>query len=196
MPYHLWRIPPVLGVMACCALLLFAAAVSLWLGVRRRSTIARITGAVIFGLLVVLTRLPITAMAAEIARYYQVDFVYARPSRLWYLLPALFACFAFMVGRWVLDDRWISRRALLFYAWLVAFTGANVVNTCTPGWCGRIGLPFPWDTWSDAILTGPADRLSEFMSAAFVVFAAVADLSTFLLVAALLVRPRLLRHST
>ncbi|HYI10483.1 MAG TPA: hypothetical protein VEK57_15590 [Thermoanaerobaculia bacterium] len=58
----------------------------------------------------------------------------------------------------------VSRRAVRFLphrmrptalaaVTLSILAALNAVNLCAPGWCGWYGLPFPYYSWSDAMMT-------------------------------------------
>ena len=188
----IWRVPTVLGVMACAAMVLFAAGVVAWNIVRRKPSAGRAPSVIAgLGLLCALTVLAIRAEAARVARAIEIDVAYVDPGLLGYAAPILFAGFAFLAGRRILRDVWTGASALVFYLWFVVFTAANVVNWCSPGWCALIGFPFPWQSWSDGILTfGDPDeqRFWDVVGTIWTALKAVLDLAIFVAVAELLAR--------
>jgi uncharacterized membrane protein len=185
-----WRVPTLLGVMACGGLVLFAAGVLASIMARQRSSIvAKLVIATTLSLLAVVTGITVRTTARAIARTLDINIVYVDPGPFGYLAPMMFATLVWMVGKWLLHESWTSRAAMLYYAWVFAFTAANTVNRCSPGWCTTIGFPFAWQSWSDAILND--DGFSELMDA----MGGVLDLVTFVAVAALLTRVRVPRRS-
>jgi hypothetical protein len=130
----------------------------------------------------------VSATAHHVAQSLDVDPVYVAPGVLGYLSPVLFAAFVFVLGNWMLRGHWTTRRALLFYIWLLAFTVANVINRCSPGWCETIGLPLPWRAWSDAMITINEDNVSAAMAGVGAVVGGVVNLLTFAAVAGVLTR--------
>jgi hypothetical protein len=188
---HVWRVPTLLGVMACSALLLFAAGVVGSVIVRRRpSTIYKVGTAVVLVLLAILVAITVRATATLIARSLEISVTSLDPGALGYLAPTIFAAFAFSVGQRMLSEAWAGRPALLFYAWLLGFTAANVVNRCSPGWCATVGFPFVWYAWSDALVTVGDDRFAYFIDTVGRVTGAVVNLFTFVAVAGVLTRGR------
>jgi hypothetical protein len=124
---------------------------------------------------------------------------YLDPDALGYFAPAIFAAFAFSVGQRMLGEAWAGRPALLFYAWLLGFTAANVVNRCSPGWCATVGFPFAWYAWSDSLVTFGDDRFGDFIDVIGMigkVIGGVANLFTFVAVASVLTRGRFRARST
>ena len=185
-----WRVPTILGVMACSALALFAAAVIGSMVIRRRNALAT-TVAVIasVGVLATVPAIGMRMTAARIAESVGIDVMYIDPGVAGYFAPPLFAAFAFLVGDRVLDRRWTDRRALLFCVWVVTFTTLNVINYCSPGWCETIGFPFPWRAWSDSILTfGEPDLVHVAIERAVPATAALVDLFAFVAVPVVLAR--------
>jgi hypothetical protein len=194
---YVWRIPTLFGVMACSALLLFAAGVAGSVVMRRRHSAAHklATGAVL-GLLAVLAGIAIRATAAMIARSVEINVMYVDPGPLGYLAPIAFAAFAFAVGHRLFGEAWTGWRAVLFYGWLVGFTAANVVNRCSPGWCATVGFPFTWYAWSDATLTLDDDRVGYLIDRVETIgkgIGAVLNLFTFVAVAIVVARVRIRR---
>jgi hypothetical protein len=190
----IWRVPTMLGVMACSTLVLLAATVIAALVVRRRRSL-RTTIAVLpsLGLLVIGTIIATRMTAARIARSLDIGLMYIDPGLAGYLAPPMIAAFVFLVGDRVLDRQWTDRRALLFFAWVVAFIALNVINYCSPGWCETIGFPFAWRYWSDAILTfGDRDLMlvQAIVDIARPVIAALLDLLVFIVVARVLTSRR------
>jgi hypothetical protein len=187
---HVWRVPTLLGIAACGALLLFAAGVAASIVVRRRSsTVSKLALVAPLGMLAIAIGLAIKATASAIARTLGISVTSIDPGPLGYIAPLMFAAFVWVVGRRLLHDSWTSRLALRYYAWLLVFTAINTVNRCSPGWCLTVGFPFTWHSWSDALLAD--DSLRAFMNA----MGAVLDLLTFVAVAALLTRVRVPRGS-
>jgi hypothetical protein len=141
---HVWRIPTLFGVMACSALLLFAAGVVGSVVTHRRHSAAfKLGTGALLVLLAVLTVIAVRATAVVIARSLEVSVIYVDPGPLGYVAPLTFAAFALAAGRRLLSEAWTGRRAVLFYGWLLGFTAANVVNRCSPGWCATVGFPSP-----------------------------------------------------
>ncbi len=191
MEAHVWRVPTLFGVMACSALLLFAAGVVGSVITRRRpSTTYKVGTAVVLVLLAVLAAIAVRAAAVLIARSLEISVTDVDPGPLGYLAPPTLAAFAFAVGRRMLRGAWAGRPALLFYAWLLGFTAANVVNRCSPGWCATVGFPFAWYAWSDALVTFGDDRFGDFIDTAGKVIGAVVNAITFVAVASVLTRGR------
>jgi len=189
MDADLWRVPTLLGVMAASALVLFAAGVLGADATRRRPSISVRAGTgVVLVLLAFGTAILLRATAAQVARSLDINLAYVAPGLLGYLAPVMFAAFAFGLGNWMLKGAWTSRRALLFYVWLLGFTVANVINRCSPGWCETIGFPFAWRSWSDSIITFGDGRLSTLMAAIGPVAGAAMNLFTFAVVARVLTR--------
>ncbi len=188
---HLWRIPTLFGVMAGSALLLFAAGVVRSAMTRRRRSISmRVgTGATLV-ILAISAAIAIRLTATQVAHSLGINLTQVEPGPLAYLVPVMFAAFAFALGNWVLNAAWTSRRALLFYLWLVGFTFANVINHCSPGWCTTIGFPFTWHSWSDATLTFADGNVITWMTAIGQVLGAVLNLLMFAAVASVLARVR------
>jgi hypothetical protein len=188
---HLWRVPTLFAVMACSALLLFAAGVIGSVVTRRRpSSTLRFGTVVVLVLLAVVCAVATRATAWQIARSQEISVVHVDPSFAGYLTPTVFAGFAFAVGRWMLNGAWTGRPALLFYAWLLGFTAANVVNRCSPGWCATVGFPLAWYSWSDSLVTLGNDRFDYLIDVFGDAFGAVVNLLTFVVVASLLTRGR------
>jgi hypothetical protein len=94
------------------------------------------------------------------------------PAFVWYvdlplpflLLPPVLAS---LIG-WRLTRRSdlsaTMTRAIAVWAWAGFFGAMNTANFCNPGWCGRYGFPFPYFTWSDAMIIWngqPPDNLHE-----------------------------------
>ena len=182
---HVWRVPAVLGVIACGALLLFSAGVVASIVARHRSSTAgRVTIGATLGVLVVATGLATRTVAVAISENLGISITSIDPGPLGYLAPAMFASFAWIVGDRLLHDSWTSRSALLYYAWLFVFTGANTVNRCSPGWCMTVGFPLAWHSWSDHLF------VDDSFSAYIEVMNGLLDLTTFVAVAALLTRAR------
>lgn len=187
---HVWRIPTVLGVMACSALVLFAAGVvGSALTRRPQSVSSRLAMTTVLSLLALITAVGLRVTVTLVARTHDISVRYVDPGPIGYVAPAMFAGFAFVVAKGMLRDAWTSPSALLFYAWLLGFTAANIINRCQPGWCGTIGFPFTWQSWSDVFLSdGGFRRLME-------VVGAVLNLVTFVAVAGVLTRIRVPRRS-
>ncbi len=195
---YIWRIPTLLGAMACSALVLFAAAVVLSVVTRGRNSVAsKVVAFAVLGVLAVAAALVLRAIAASIARELGISFIYVAPGPPSYGGAVLYAAFAFAVGQRTLQGKWTGWRALLFYAWLLAFTAANVINYCAPGWCEIIGFPFPWRHWSDQLLEF-GDSWTQFVTDAvgqgLKLVAATVDLVTFTAVAHLLQHLRIARR--
>jgi hypothetical protein len=189
---HVWRVPTLFGLMACSALLLFAAGVAGSVIIRRRpSAIYKVGTGVVLVLLAILTAVAIRATATLVARSLGINLTYVNPGPLSYLAPAAFAAFAFAVGQRMLAEAWAGRRALLFYGWLLGFTAANVVNRCSPGWCMAVGFPFTWYGWSDSMMTFGDGGFQNLIDAIGEVISAVLNLVTFVAVASLLMRVRI-----
>ena len=62
------------------------------------------------------------------------------------------------------------------------FTGLNVANWCSPGWCERFGFPFPYSWWSDAIIIMNGENLTAGHS----LIAFLVNISLFLVVVVVL----------
>lgn len=185
----MWRVPTVLGVTAASALALFAAGVvgsHVW---RRRPSVGGRAGTVmVLVLLAFGAAMGVSATAHQVARSLDVDPIHVAPGVLGYSSPALFAAFVFALGNWMLRGQWTTRRALLFYIWLLAFTVANVINRCSPGWCETIGLPLPWRSWSDYNITINDQHVSAVMEGIGAVIGGAVNLVTFAAVAGALTR--------
>ena len=182
MEWHVWRVPIVLGVMAAASLLLFAAAVMASMITRHRSTATKLAASALLSLLVIVAVIAIRSTAWAIALRLDISVTHVDPGPLGYLAPVMFAGVAWMVGQRVLHDWWPSRSALHYYAWVLAFTAANTVNQCQPGWCATIGFPFAWHSWSDAIFND--DSFRPMMNG----IGAALDLVAFVAVATLIAR--------
>jgi hypothetical protein len=194
MPFYIWRVPTMLGVMACSTVVLLVAAVMAALVIRRGralgTTIAVIT---ILGVLVSATVAATRLTAMRISSAMDISFRYVDPGIVGYLAPPVCATFFFLVGERLLDREWTGRRALLFFLWTVGFVALNVINYCSPGWCETIGFLFPWLTWSDSILTfdEPYMRLVDaVVDIGGSLLAAALDLLLFVAVAGLLTHRR------
>ena len=187
-----WRVPTVLGVIACSALMLFGAVVVASIVIRaRKSTTTTVPAIAVLALLALGAVVAIRVTAWRVARALPIDVAYVDPRLVGYLAPLLFAAFAFFTGDRVLNRVWTNRRALVFCVWVIAFTALNVVNYCSPGWCETIGFPFPWSTWSDVILTfGDPSLLGVVIDRAAPAVAALLDLLAFVAVALLIGRSR------
>jgi hypothetical protein len=182
---HVWRVPTLVGIMACGALVLFAGAVVASNVTRRgASKVTRLAIAVVLALLAVVTGMAIRTAAWRFSRALDLDVAHVDPGPLGYLAPVMFATFAWMVGKRLLHHSWASRSALLYYVWLVAFTAVNTVNRCSPGWCTTVGFPFAWQSWSDAIFVPEHENVRAFLDAMGVVL----NLATFVAVAAVITR--------
>jgi hypothetical protein len=194
---EVWRVPTLFGVMAVSALSLFAAGVLRAVVVAHRPSKAlRASTSVVLVLLAIAVAIFIRATATQIARALQIDVGYVAPGPLGYLAPTVFAVFAFVVGQWLLQGAWTTRRALLFYLWLIVFTGANVINWCSPGWCETIGFPLPWRHESDSIVVFSDSDFTPWISAIGLPFSALLNLLLFVAVAGLLTRTRVSNRPT
>jgi hypothetical protein len=187
MIFYIWRVPTMLGVMACSALVLLAAIVIAALVIRRRrspaTTVAMMASV---GTLIIGTVVATRMTAARIASWMDVSAKHVDPGIAGYLAPPTVAAFLFLVGDRVLDRRWTDRRALLFFGWVLTFIALNVVNYCSPGWCETIGFPLAWLKWSDSILTfGDPDAVmvEAFLDKAVPAIAALVDLFVFIVIA-------------
>jgi hypothetical protein len=82
--------------------------------------------------------------------------VYIHPSRLASAIPAIFAVVLLVIACLLFPPRGSHTRTLkwraAFIATVIVFTTMNVMNLCSPGWCGRYGFPFTYSWWSDAIM--------------------------------------------
>jgi hypothetical protein len=186
---YVWRVPTLLGAMAVSSLVLFVACVVRACVTRRHPSIGVRAGTgALLGLLAVGGAVGLRAIAAQLAQSLEIDIAYVGPGALGYLAPLLFAAGVFALGGSLLRGRWGSRRALFFYAWLLAFTLANVINRCSPGWCETIGLPFAWRSWSDSVVTIGDGRVSLWLSGIASVVAAAMNLVIFAAVAGALTR--------
>jgi hypothetical protein len=145
---------------------------------------------VVLVLLAVVCAVATRATAWQIAQSLEISVVHVDPGLVGYLTPTVFAGFAFAVGRRMLNEAWTGRPALLFYAWLLGFTAANVVNRCNPGWCATVGFPLVWYSWSDALVTFGNERFDYWLDVLGKVFGPVVNLLTFVVVASLLTRGR------
>lgn len=65
------------------------------------------------------------------------------------MLATLAAYLAMRTG--IQHDAWRSA-ALVTYACSALFGVLNIVNFCSPGWCGRYGFPFAYYEWSDSVM--------------------------------------------
>jgi hypothetical protein len=146
--------------------------------------------AVVLVLLAVFTAIAVRAAAALIARSLEISVTHVDPGPIGYLAPTSFAAFAFAVGQRLLGGAWAGRPALLFYAWLLGFTAANVVNRCSPGWCATVGFPFAWYAWSDALVTFGSERFEYLIDTIGEIIGAGVNLLTFVVVASVLTRGR------
>jgi hypothetical protein len=164
---------------------LFAAAVMGSAIIRRQRSISAAlgTGAILV-MLAISSAVFLRTTAAGIAHALDVSVTYVDPGLPGYLGPPLFGSFVFAVGQWTLNGAWTSRRALRFYLWLLVFTAANIVNTCSPGWCETVGFPFAWRSWSDAMITTGNDYLMNAITAVAKTVGALLNLFTFAAAAA------------
>lgn len=85
------------------------------------------------------------------------------PSPMIYFAPA-FAATLILIAAIVLFPPVGFRTPL---SWRVAFVGlsllflaANVANWCQPGWCVRLGFPFAYSWWSDAVVVMNDENVS------------------------------------
>ena len=197
---YVWRVPVLFGIIACSALVLFATSVIGSIAIRRRRSILSVlAAAVTLTSLATVAAIALRASAVRIARTHEISVSYIDPGAIGYVTPVLFAGFAFIIGRWALNGEWTSRSALLFYLWLLAFTVANVVNRCAPGWCAAFGFPFAWQSWSDHIMETGDDEFNRFMSAVgtlFVIIGGLLDLLLFVAVAGILKHRTIRRRLT
>src|SRR5687767_6449123 len=100
---HLWRIPTLLGVKACSALLLFTAGVvGSVLARQSRSNSRKVAITAVLGLLALVTVVWLRGTAAMIARTYDISVAYIDPGPIGYVAPVMFAGFTFVVAKWVL----------------------------------------------------------------------------------------------
>jgi hypothetical protein len=134
--------------------------------------------------------------SASIARSLGVRFEDFQPGPAAYIAPLVFGGFAFAVGKHMLQGTWTNLRAALFYLWLIVFTGLNVVNRCSPGFCETIGFPLPWQYWSDAILVGPDEWFWDVVAGLGQLLAAALNLATFVLGSRVVTRVRIVASST
>jgi hypothetical protein len=194
---YIWRIPTVFGVMACFALVLFAAGVlASMIGRRHPSTTTKRTIAAVLVVLAIGVVVAVRWAASVVARSLEISVTHVDPGFAGYLTPMIFAAFAFAVGNWTLRGTWTGRQALLFYIWLLVFTSANVINRCSPGWCMTMGFPFVWNYWSDVILTFDGDYIVKWIAAIFRAIAAVLNLLIFGAIAGLLLGTQPLKRAS
>ena len=185
----MWRMPTLLGAMAASALALFAAGVVRSYVTRRQTSVGmRVGTAIVLVLLAVGAAVGLRRTAALIAQSLDIDTAHVAPGLPGYLAPVLFAAGVFALGNWMLRGQWASRRALLFYVWLLGFTVANIINRCSPGWCETIGFPFAWRSRSDSFITVGDGRFSMWMSGIGLVVGGAVNLVTFAGVAGVLTR--------
>jgi hypothetical protein len=81
--------------------------------------------------------------------------------RIWFVdlpMPVLVApvivasIAAWLATRTGVRDRTWRATALAVCAWSGFFGVLNIVNFCSPGWCGWYGFPFPYYEWSDSVM--------------------------------------------
>jgi hypothetical protein len=190
---YIWRVPTLLGVMACFTLALFAAGVCASIMRRRRDSVsATLITVCLLTLIAIAGGIALRMTAASIARSLGVRFELFQPGPAAYIAPLVLAAFAFAVGRRMLHGTWTNLRAALFYLWLFVFTAANVVNWCSPGFCETIGFPFPWQYWSDVIfLDPPNEGFWDVAALLGQLLAAGLNLATFVFVSRVLTRVRI-----
>jgi hypothetical protein len=187
---YVWRVPIVLGITACSALVLFAGTVIASIVIRRRTSIATIVAlTATVGCLAIGAVMAIRVTAWHAAQSFPVDVQYVDPGPGGYVAPPLFAALAFIIGDRFLRRTWTNQWALVFCAWLFTFTALNTINYCSPGWCETIGFPLPWRTWSDSILTlGNPDLVEVAIERSAPAIAALLDVCVFVAVASVLTR--------
>jgi hypothetical protein len=110
------------------------------------------------------------------------------PTIVWYVdLPLPLLIVAPLVAclvAWSLvrhdTDRATAMGAVAIWSWAGLFGSMNTANFCNPGWCGRYGFPFPYYSWSDAIVVWNGEWPDHFHATSLVlnglVFLAVAIL--------------------
>ena len=163
------------------AALLFFAAIVVASAIRRRrpSSGARAATIAALVLLALVIAIVLRTTATQMAGSLGISLEYVEPGPLGYLAPMMFGGFAFVVGSWALRGAWTGRRAFVFYAWLVGFTAANVINWCSPGWCETVGFPFTWRSWSDVIMEIEGAEFLDVLAAASKAIGGGLNLATF-----------------
>ena len=82
--------------------------------------------------------------------------IYVDPSGIVLFAPAAAVLFLVTISRTLFKEHSSSpkstRWSVGFYSFTVAVILANSMNMCSPSWCGRFGFPFPYYSWSDAII--------------------------------------------
>jgi hypothetical protein len=177
--------------MAASALALFAVGVLRACVTHRHPSPGMRAGTgLVLVLLAVGAAVGLRSLAMRIAQSLEIDAAHVLPGPLSYLGPVLFAVGVFALGNLMLRGQWAGRRALLFYTWLLAFTVANIINRCSPGWCETIGLPFAWRSSSDSFITliGDTDRLWTWLPGVASALGGAVNLMIFAAVAGALAR--------
>ena len=141
-------------------------AISGALALRRRSGNPVVRG--VMSAIVVLAVLAGPAMMAALEEpYFRAEarrghFIDPGPVHVW--LPSIAAVLLLVFARILFprrgDGRATAKYRLVLVALVLAFAFLNLANGCQPGWCGRFGVPFTYEWWSDAIVIENGINLS------------------------------------
>jgi hypothetical protein len=141
-----WPLPILTAIVSAVTALASASAALI---VRSRKGIL---GSIIVAFLCIVLLIAPFTLEWLVARGINQPHVWFYDLRLpWLLAPGLVS----ILSVWSLIRRevdWFVRASFGLWAW-AAFIGVfNTLNKCSPGWCGSYGFPFPFYSWSDAIV--------------------------------------------
>jgi hypothetical protein len=153
---YIWRIPLVFAAeLVVVASLLAVTTTLLWARRSFRNPVSKaIASAAIF---VAFALSPLAVDRLALYRHNQegLHSIYIDPSPFDELTPAAFDAVvlvaSFRVFRGIPSSGSLRYR-FSFYVAVVTLFALNVINSCSPGWCERFGFPFPYSSWSDAIV--------------------------------------------
>ena len=138
------------------ALITITLALMGWLSIRTGDSIRLFYGRVILAGVVAICFLAGPAVAtvwvtALVKTWYRIWFI-DLPSFV-LLSPIVVATLAtyFATRDRIQHESWRAA-ALATYACSGLFGVLNIVNFCSPGWCGRYGFPFAYYEWSDSVM--------------------------------------------
>jgi hypothetical protein len=90
--------------------------------------------------------------------------VYVDPSPGLLLLPAGVVCLLVSLGHVLFrgdGNRECTWRSVFYLAGFSFFV-VNCIDTCSPGWCSRLGFPFTYFGWSDSTFSFNGEISSPF----------------------------------
>jgi hypothetical protein len=92
----------------------------------------------------------------ELARACAIRIAFVDPSPALLLLPGAVVLLLLTLGHTLIsapeNDRVARQWRFYLYAAGVTFLVLNCIDTCSPGWCSRLGFPFAYESWSDAMI--------------------------------------------